>query len=183
MITSFKLKNFEDIYARTYNSVLKYIVCKCQNLDDVNELIQDSYVELYRLLEKKRTVKVVNEVAYMIGIAKNILKKYYRNQYKEKANILYISKNMEDIELQLPSNLDLETDIINRENIEEIWNYLNNKNVLIAKIFYLYYGLGLKISEISNELEIGESNIKNYIYRTLNELKEHFRKEGDFSEK
>ena len=183
MITSFKLKNFEDIYARTYNSVLKYIVCKCQNLDDVNELIQDSYVELYRLLEKKRTVKVVNEVAYMIGIANNILKKYYRNQYKEKANILYISKNMEDIELQLPSNLDLETDIINRENIEEIWNYLNNKNVLIAKIFYLYYGLGLKISEISNELEIGESNIKNYIYRTLNELKEHFRKEGDFSEK
>ncbi len=45
-------KKFEEIYRRTYRHVLKYIVCKCQNLDDVNDLIQDVYVELYETLEK-----------------------------------------------------------------------------------------------------------------------------------
>ena len=81
--------------------------------------------------------------------------------------------------MQIPSNFDLEEDIINQENVEKIWNYLNNKNVLIAKIFYLYYALGLKISEISKELEINESTIKTYIYRTLKELKVNFGKEQE----
>ena len=179
MSTLIELNNFDDIYENTYNCVLKFIICKCQNLDDVNEILQDSYVELYQAIEKKHYIKLKNEKAYMIGIAKNVLKKYYRNQYKQKANIIYFSKDEESNEIQIPSNLDLEADIINQENVEKIWNYLNNKNVLIAKIFYLYYALGLKIAEISKELEINESTIKTYIYRTLKELKENFGKEQE----
>ena len=177
MSTLIKLNDFEDIYNKTYHAVLRYIVCKCQNLDDVNELVQDSYLELYEILEKKRFIKLDDETAYIIGIAKNILKKYYRNRYKDKSNILYLSKNMDEIDIQIPSDFNLETDVIKQENVEEIWNYLNNKNVFIAKIFYLYYALGLKISEISEELTISESTVKNYIYRTLKELKENFGKE------
>lgn len=172
--------NFEEIYAKSYQSVLKYIICKCPNLDDVNELVQDSYITLYKLLQRKHFIIINDETAYMIGIAKNLIRKYYKNQYKDKSNLLYFSKDMEESEIQIVSNINLETDIINQENIAEIWNYLNSKNVLIAKIFYLYYALGLKISEISKELKINESTVKNYIYRTLKELKENFGKEKDY---
>lgn len=171
------LNNFEDVYNKTYNDVLKIIVCKCQNLDDVNELIQDTYVELYQALENKNNLKVNDEKAYVIGIAKNMVKKYYRNQYKEKSNIIYFPKDREENEIQLSSNINLEAEVIKKENVEEIWNYLNHKSILIAKIFYLYYVLGLKITEISEELKINESTIKNYIYRTLKELNAIFEKE------
>lgn len=176
MSTLIKLNDFEDIYNKTYSIILKYIVCKCQNLDDVNELVQDTYVELYQTLERKRYLRLDDEIAYLIGIAKNRLKKYYRNQYKDKSNFFYFSKNTEDNMEQVPGNKDLEADIIKQENVEKIWNYLNNKNVLIAKIFYLYYAVGLKITEISKELELNESTVKNHIYRTLKELKEVFEK-------
>ena len=175
MSTLMKQKNFEEIYNKTYNNVLKYIVCKCQNLDDVNELVQDTYVELYQMLKNRKQIN--NEKSYVLGIAKNIVKKYYRNKYKEKSNILYFSKDREQDEIEIQADVNLEADFISKENIEEIWNYLNNKNVLIAKIFYLYYGLGLKITEISEELKIKESTIKNYIYRTLKELNKKFGKE------
>ena len=175
MSTLMKQKNFEEIYNKTYNNVLKYIVCKCQNLDDVNELVQDTYVELYQMLKNRK--QITNEKSYVLGIAKNIVKKYYRNKYKEKSNILYFSKDREQDEIEIQADVNLEADFISKENIEEIWNYLNNKNVLIAKIFYLYYGLGLKITEISEELKIKESTIKNYIYRTLKELNKKFGKE------
>ena len=88
-----------------------------------------------------------------------------------------MAKDIENNEIQIPSDIDLEANFINKENIEEIWDYLNNKDVLIAKIFYLYYALGLKISEISTELKMNESTVKNYIYRTLKELNKKFGKE------
>lgn len=46
-----------------------------------------------------------------------------------------------------------------------------NKNIL----FILW--TRIKISEIAQELEIGESNIKNKIYRTLKELKKYLGEE------
>lgn len=177
MSTLIKLNNFEEIYNKTYGKTLKYIICKCQNLEDVNEMIQDTYVELYQTLKNKKNIKVKDENAYVIGIAKNIVTNYYKNKYKEKSNIIYMAKDIENNEIQIPSDIDLEANFINKENIEEIWDYLNNKDVLIAKIFYLYYALGLKISEISTELKMNESTVKNYIYRTLKELNKKFGKE------
>lgn len=175
-------KKFEEIYRKTYRYVLKYIVCKCQNLDDVNDLIQDVYVELYEVLEKKHFIKLNNETAYIIGIAKNILKKYYKNQYKDKENTLYLSNNVEELDIEIISNYNLEANVINKENISKIWDYLNKKNPLISKIFYLYYSYGLKISEISKELSINETNVKHYIYRTLKELEKNFGKEEEHEE-
>lgn len=170
-------QKFEEIYKKTYHKVLKYILCKCQNLDDVNELLQDTYVELYKTMQKKNFLKINNEDLYMIGIAKNVVNKYYKNKYRDNSNILYLSNETEEIEIQLKDDFNLETDIITKENISEIWDYLNKKNVLIAKIFYLYYGTGLKIAEISKELSINESTVKNYMYRTLKELKRIFGEE------
>ena len=36
---------------------------------------------------------------------------------------------------------------------------------------YLYYYANSTIKDISKELKISESNVKHYLYRTLNELK------------
>ncbi len=170
-------QKFEEIYKKTYQNVLKYILCKCQNLDDVNELLQDSYVELYKTIRKKHFFEINDESSYMIGIAKNVVNKYYKNKYRDNSNILYLLNDTEEIDIQLKDDFNLETDIITKENISEIWDYLNKKNVLIAKIFYLYYGTGLKITEISKVLSVNESTVKNYMYRTLKELKKIFGEE------
>lgn len=176
-MSTLNTENFEIFYQKTYNTVLNYIICKCQNLDDVNEILQDSYVELYKSLQKKKTIKFDNDTAYIIGISKNIIKKYYKNKYKTPKNILSISETFNENEIQLISDEDLEANFITKNNIEDIWNYLNKKNILIAKIFYLYYALDYKISEISKELNINESTTKNYIYRTLKDLQKNFGKE------
>ena len=70
-------------------------------------------------------------------------------------------------------------DFINKNNVEEVWDYLKKKGIIIEKSFYLYYAVGLKISEISKLLNIKESSVKNYIYRTVKELKLTFGEEGE----
>lgn len=44
-------------------------------------------------------------------------------------------------------------------------------------MFYLYFVLDLKISDISKELDISESNVKHKLYRTIKELKTKLGKE------
>ena len=48
MSTQKILKEFEIIYKNTYNKILKYVICKCSNLDDVNDIIQETYIEFYK---------------------------------------------------------------------------------------------------------------------------------------
>ena len=167
MSVEINIENFEKIYNETYSQILKFIICKCKNLDDVNELIQDTYVELYKTIKNKKNIIVEDHLSYICGISKNILKKYYKNKYKEK--IVFLTDNINE------ENIDSSS--INKNNVEEVWDYLKKKGIIIEKIFYFYYAVGLKISEISKLLNIKESGVKNYIYRTVKELKLTFREE------
>lgn len=54
MSSQLSLENFEEIYNNTYTYTLRYILCKCSNIDDVNDLLQETYVELYKILKTKK---------------------------------------------------------------------------------------------------------------------------------
>ena len=41
MSTQITKNTFEKFYDDTYKSVLKYTICHCNNLEDVNDIIQD----------------------------------------------------------------------------------------------------------------------------------------------
>ena len=163
------LNEFNEVYDKTYDAVVKYVVCKCNNIDDINDIIQDIYISLYKQLLKHNDIEDIN--SYVIGIAKNKINKYYGLSYKIKNLFTKTEIN------NLKNNINIEKNIIDKNNLEEIWKYLKNKNIIIFKIFYLYYVESLTIKEISNHLNINESIVKNHLYRTLKELKNIYKGE------
>ena len=168
-MTSLKALNiFDKYYYETYNDISKYVVCNCNNIEDVKDIIQSIYLEVYKKVLKESQVN--NYHVYIMGIAKHKVKDYYRFKYKTKITNLFNNDGKNIID-NISSNINIEESLLEKENIEEIWKYLKRKKVIISKIFYLYYYTGYSIKEISKELEISESNIKNYLYRTLKELK------------
>ena len=60
MSTQLTLENFQQIYNTSYQRVLRYIICKCSNMEDVNDLVQDTYLELYKILKKKQLLEIDN---------------------------------------------------------------------------------------------------------------------------
>lgn len=166
-------KEFEKIYENTYNNLLKFIVINCYNIDELNDIIQDTYVELYKIMKRKKQIHIENINAFICGIAKNIIKRHY---YKK--NKLVVYQNLEnENSYQIQDDFDLEEEIINKENAKQVWEYVKTKDCNTSKVFYLYFGLDEKISDISKELGLNESTVKNKIYRTLKELKEILREE------
>ncbi|MBS5857403.1 MAG: hypothetical protein KIC60_02745 [Clostridium sp.] len=131
--------------------------------------MQDTYLELLNKMKRNKLEKVENIENYILGIATNIIKRHYTKKKKE--NIILYDDEDNITELLIQDDFDLEESIITKYNIDKVWEYIKNKELITIKIFYLYFGLGLKISEIAQELGAGESYIKNKIYRTLKELK------------
>jgi len=176
MSTQKPQNSFEAIYKDTYNDVLKFVIFKCHNLDDVNDIVQETYIELFKMMNKQ---DIEDAKSYIIGIAKNKLKKHY--SVINKIKTIFISSSIDDEEISniAQSNFNLENHVFTKITKEEIWHYLRNKNPLIAKIFYLYYGEDITIKEIAKELKLNESTVKNHLYRTLKELNKLFGKDND----
>ena len=149
---------FEFLYNNTYRNVLKYTICHCRNLDDVNDIVQDIYTELYQKTVNKKHINLDNAESYIIGIAKNKIKKHY-----SLAKISYIGSENENLSQYSENDIDIEKDLITKDNVMQVWNYLKNKSELTAKIFYLYYVIDVPIKEIAEELKITESNVKKKI--------------------
>lgn len=162
---------FEFLYNNTYKNVLKYTICHCRNLDDVNDIVQDIYTELYQKTVNKKHINLDNAESYIIGIAKNKIKRHYSS-----AKINYIEPENESLSQYSNDDIDIEKDLITKDNVMQVWNYLKNKSELTAKIFYLYYVIDVPIKEIAEELKLTEPNVKNHLYRTQKDLKERFKK-------
>lgn len=177
MIDQETLNTFDKLYNESYKGVLKYVVCNCSNQDDVNDIVQNVYLALLKILQKGSSLNI--NTAYIMGIAKNKVKEYYRFKYKVKIVSLFSKK--EDLVLidNIPDDINMQEDFIKKEDIEFIWDFLKKKKVIIFKVFYLYYYMDMSIKEISKELNISESNVKHYLYRTLNELKLIMKSRGD----
>lgn len=175
MASQSNLYKFNDIYDKTYLDILKYVIVKCHNINDANDIIQETYLELWNILNKKE-LSNKNIKSYIIGIANNKIKKHFTLLQKIKT-ISIFEKNVNDIELidLVEDDINIENFIIRRDDWTFIWKYIKSKkNQNIPKVFYLYYQMDLSIKEISKVLNVNESYIKNLIYRTLKELQSKF---------
>lgn len=151
------LDKFDVVYNESYKDISRYVVLNANNIGDVKDILQNIYLEVYKNIDK------VSDKNYVFGIAKNVLKKYYRFKF--------LRKDDTEITDNIKSNINLEKTVMDKFDTELVWKYLKKKNNNIAKIIYLYYYEDFTIKEIANSLNLTKSNVKNYIYRTLKELR------------
>lgn len=166
-------EKFEQMYKETSRNVLKYIISNCTNVEDANDLLQETYFSYYRAYKKGQVID--NDYYYLIGIAHKKINEFYRKKYKWK-NLFFslIRKNSEEEANLLdivPSDFDLEKIIIQKYELNDFTKFLFSKKQIIIKTFYLYFYFDMTTKEVSRKLNINESTIKSYLYRTLKEYR------------
>ena len=62
---------------------------------------------------------------------------------------------------------------------EKVWKYVREKKIISVKVFFLYYVLELKISQIAKELNLTETNTKSILYRMIKDIRKNIKIEGD----
>lgn len=162
-------EQLREMYDKTYNEALKYVVSKCRNMEDVQDIIQNSYFNLYKAMEKD---EIKDYKRYLFKIIKNEIFKTYGIIGILKNNISIFSL-AEEIKMESEGSSAIESKIL----CENIYDYLKRKDILTFKIFMLYFKFDMKIIDISKKLKVSESNVKNRLYRTIKELKIVFKEE------
>lgn len=154
----------DKVYDEYFDKIYNWSIKKTNNREDAEDLTNSVFLSIFEYLNKDISVEklenLIWEIAYNIWCTR--AKKYI----KEKNNVNY------DMSYELGYE-DITIDkIIYIEIIDDIDKIGLSENEI--KIFKLYYLKDLSIKDISNKLEITESNIKYYLYNVRNKIKERY---------
>ena len=172
---------FNKIYDSTNKKILAFIAAKCGNIDDMNDILQETYMELYSTLLEKGADFIENDEAFVTNIAKHKIYKHYTVLQRMKSDLslsVFTNENGE-ITLDLQSeDMDIEDSICTNELVDEIEEIIAGKSQEIRKIFFLRFSLDLTIGDIAKLMKVKESYIKNKLYRTISEIREIYKTKG-----
>lgn len=82
------LYKFNEIYENTYRELLKFIIIKCHNISDAKDIMQETYLVFWKIMNKK-VFNNINMKSYLYGIASNKIKKHYTLHQKIKTISLF----------------------------------------------------------------------------------------------
>ena len=89
MTSQANLDKFNEFYKETYSNILRYIIIKCHNINDVNDIIQDVYLELWKIMNKKNIDEIQD--IYLKGLTF-----HYVNDIKEVFAIALTNEKVAD---------------------------------------------------------------------------------------
>ncbi len=170
---------FNTIYDDTYSSTLTYVISKTDNLANVQDIMQDIYMNLYKTIVRKGPSYIKDPKNFVFRLAKAEIYKYY--SVKNKVKYLFVSYGEEiENELFISKKIVFDESIIEDELVaEEIWKFISEQKLVVQKIMMLHYGKGLTLKEVAQKLSLNESTVKSNVYRTLDKIRERFGEKDD----
>ncbi|MBR6044405.1 MAG: sigma-70 family RNA polymerase sigma factor [Ruminococcus sp.] len=167
---------FEALYQHTKKKVYDHITAKCFALADIDDIFQNTYVEVWKALSK-RSDPVPDEEAFVMLIANRQLAKYYSAVRRLRERFAGSFAGSDEDHGDIPDSFSVEDHIVDRAAVEEIRSLLAEKPLLTQKVFFLRYRRDLTIPEVAGLLGIGESAVRMHLYKTLSEIKRRLGKE------
>ncbi|MBD5080630.1 MAG: sigma-70 family RNA polymerase sigma factor [Ruminococcaceae bacterium] len=170
---------FNTVYDQTVNSITKFVISKCGNILDTEDILQNIYARFYKRILQKGYNDIDNPEAFLVSIAKFEIKTYYAS--KKKSGVTesfsdYTDEQMVMIENEMSKTQKNFDDVLcNKLLAREIFEDIATADEVTGKIFYLYFVCDMKLADIAEELNMNLSAVKNKLYRTIERQKKKFR--------
>lgn len=164
--------NFNNFYNKYNKKVFNYIYYKTRNETISEEIMQDSFLTLYNMIEDKKPKEEKELKNLVLAIARNILMSYSskikrrNNKFNENITELYEEKVVNPEEL-----------VENRESADEFYKALSKISELQREAIILVKLKGRSYKDAAKALDKSEDEIKQLVYRAKKSLKKVLEKE------
>lgn len=164
---------FNEVYDATYRRTAAYLTAKCRRLSDVEDLLQETYLAVYRILAEKGRAALENPEAYVISVAKTKFIDWYRKEKSNSENLAIPPQPEEYTPSTEPEDLTPtpEEAYLDCETIAELEHLLRSKNEQTRQAFYLHYCFGFSFPEIGKLQNRGESTVRSGVFRVVQEIR------------
>ena len=168
---------FESVYEHTQAAALKYITSKCLSICDIDDIYQDTFLNVYRAI-CNTDKEIENEEAFVISIAKKSLSRYYGLLAKLKAQVSTGLARLPEgpMNEETKDEVDVEMLVLDRALCDEIFETVSTMPIDIQRIVYMYYVLDMPLKMIALTLGMKEESVKNRLYRTLERIRRSYKR-------
>lgn len=161
------LDRIVDDYTPYLRKIIQNMVGNNLTEEDKEEIILDTFFVLWK--RYKENYHIISLDFYMAGITRNLVKEKLKSK---KYNI-----DIEQCENLIEySNLDIYSQ--EREEINELYNKINDLKEVDIKIINMFYYSAKSIKDIAKELKTSEVNVKTRLHRIRKKIKQELKKGG-----
>lgn len=159
---------FNAVYEDTYTEILKLIVIRTGNANQVDDIFQNVFKSFYSRISKNG----YTDIKYPRAFLKKLAAKELSRHYKAKASKKEMETDLEGFDERIEPNSIPFAELMEQwETLEAIQGMVRRMPLLSYKSFMLFYGYDMPISTISKNLGISEDNVKMRLYRARNAIR------------
>ncbi len=159
---------FDRVYETTYRPLLRYAIVHLSDPTDAEDAVQNVYLDFCRRIGRQGHLDVLFPKAFLLKMLKREIIAHYAQ--REKRNLRPLEEVPED---RLRDDVIFEDAVLDRALAEDILTEAKKLPRETYRIFVLYYGYELSISEIAKELGMGAEAVKSRLFRGRNAIRRY----------
>jgi RNA polymerase sigma-70 factor (ECF subfamily) len=152
-----------DAYGGPVKTICRNILFDC-SAEDVEEAVADSFVELWRSIDRFKIGGGYSLKSYLYGIARHTALDR-RRALKKEDPMLPVE------EVTVEANTDLESDFARNQSNHIVHDSVNSMEEPIRSVFILRYFYFEKVNDIAKRLGLNRKAVENHLYRGKSKLK------------
>lgn len=156
------VKAFESLMSYYIKILYNYIFSKVSNLEDVNDILQESMLAIWQGLNGFKENSSFK--TWTIGITRRKIADFYRKYYNQNH---FETADFEEIENQSATKDEI-SNVINKTDIDNSISKLAEKD---KELLFLIFNAGLTYAEIEGITGIAKGTIKSRVYKLKKKLR------------
>jgi len=159
---------FDRVYETTYRSLLKYAIVHLSDPTDAEDALQNVYLAFYRRIARYGHLDVLVPKAFLLKMLKREIMEQYAEREKRSVRLL------DDVpEERLKDDVVFEDGVLDRALAQDILTEAKKLPHDTYRVFVLYYGYEMTVSEIVKELGMGTEAVKSRLFRGRNAIRQY----------
>lgn len=163
---------YDELYDKTIGDVYKTVHFLVENKSDVDDVVQEIYIQLYESLKRYDLDKPFRP--WLIGLTMRQVQSYRRKRWTR----LRIVKKAE--EQKIPTEIDFSQDVVNKISNEELIRLIEKLPYKLKQVIVLRYLHEYSQEEVATILHIPVGTVKSRIHAALKKLRQKERVENIF---
>ena len=159
---------FDRVYETTYAPLLRYAIVHLSDPVDAEDALQNVYLAFCRRIQRYGHLDVLFPKAFLLKMLKREIIERYAE--REKRNLRPLEEVGED---RLQDDLVFEDGVLDRALARDILAEAKKLPKETYRVFVLYYGYEMTVSEISKELGMGPEAVKSRLFRGRNAIRQY----------